>query len=263
MLHKNVQMVDIDVDHWRNLQDLFLESAKEKRRVIVIHEDGEIQKFVHSDRIPIERPIERVVSSQDAAKAVYGANRMETDFVMVLERRAVEQYMTEIQNSWSPDEDIDEYVNRMYSLLPKYADGIATYPGPAEMNLGIQWRIGATYEELRSLIGTYTKPDTTAILGLLEGEELWATLVLAFDSDRRIELITSAQVPVGTRFDSLDQAAATLAGKTPGNCSLGLFARLEPFRSWLRSEDKAAAWARLTKSGDAVLNPTPQQLKDA
>ncbi len=46
MLHENPQMLDIDVDHWRNLQDLFLESAKEKRRIIVIHEAGEVLKLV-------------------------------------------------------------------------------------------------------------------------------------------------------------------------------------------------------------------------
>ena len=40
MLHENPLMLDIDVDHWRNLQALLLDSAKERRRIVVIHEDG-------------------------------------------------------------------------------------------------------------------------------------------------------------------------------------------------------------------------------
>jgi hypothetical protein len=45
MLHANPLMADIG--HWRNLQSLLLESAKEKRRTVVIHENGEILKFAH------------------------------------------------------------------------------------------------------------------------------------------------------------------------------------------------------------------------
>ena len=34
MLGKDVLMEDIDIDQWRNAQDLLLESAKEKKRKI-------------------------------------------------------------------------------------------------------------------------------------------------------------------------------------------------------------------------------------
>ncbi len=39
MLGKDVLMEDIDIDQWRNAQDL-LESAKEKKRIIVLHDNG-------------------------------------------------------------------------------------------------------------------------------------------------------------------------------------------------------------------------------
>jgi len=263
MLHKNVQMVDIDVDHWRNLQELFIESSKEKRRIIVIHENGEIQKFIHSERIAIERPIDEVRSPQVDAKIVYEANRDKADFVMILERRMVVQYMTEVQDSWSPYEDVDEYVYRMYSRLSNFDTGIVTYPGTAQENLGLQWRIGATYEELRNVLDIIIRPKTTAILGLFEDGKLWTTLVLGFDEAKKIDLITSVPIKEGTNLGSLREAAKSfvdLVQSTHPECSVGLFAQLAAFRGWIRSEDKKAELSMLVKQGDFVFNPIPQQL---
>lgn len=263
MLHKNVQMVDIDVDHWRNLQELFIESSKEKRRIIVIHEDGEIQKFIHSDRIAIEQPIGRVTSPQEDAEKVYQANGDKVDFVMILERKAVERYMAEVQNAWSPTQDIDEYVYAMYSKLSGFENGIVTYPGEANENLGLQWRIGATYEEFRDLVSVIVRPKTTAILGLFEEGKLWATLVLGFDEDKKIDLITSVPIKEGTDVGSLREAAESfidLVQNAHPECSVGLFAQLASFRRWIQSENKKAELSMLIEQGDFLFNPIPQQL---
>ena len=263
MLHKNVQIVDIDVDHWRNLQDLFIESSKEKRRIIVIHEDGAIQKFIHSDRIAIEQPIARVTSPQEDAEKVYRANISKVDFVMILERRAVERYMTEVQNTWSPTQDIDEYVYAMYSKLSDYENGIVTYPGEADENLGLQWRIGATYEEFRDIVSVIVRPNTTAILGLFEEGKLWASLVLGFDEDKKIELITSVPVKTGANVGNLREAAESfvnLVQSTYPECSVGLFAQLAPFRGWVRSDDKKSQLTKFVEQGDFLFNPIPQQV---
>ena len=131
MLHKNPLMVDIDVEHWRNLQELVLESGKEKRRIILIHENGELQKFVHSDREEILKSIEKITDPQKDAERVFNDNRGKTDFVMVLERRAVEQFFAEVQDSWRADEDLDEYVYRMVVKLdeiPKESSPILAPP---------------------------------------------------------------------------------------------------------------------------------------
>jgi hypothetical protein len=263
MLHKNVQMVDIDVDHWRNLQELFIESSKEKRRIIVIHENGEIHKFIHSDRIAIEQPIDRVTSPQEDAEKVYQANNEKADFVMILERRAVERYMAEVQNAWLPTQDIDEYVYAMYSKLSDFENGIVTYPGAAKENLGLQWRIGATYEEFHNVVKAIVRPKTTAILGLFEEGKLWASLVLGFDEEMKIELITSVPVKTGADVGSLRDAAGSfveLVQTTHPECSVGLFAQLASFRSWIRSEDKKAELTKLVEQGDFLFNPNLQQL---
>ena len=81
MLHENPLMSDINVDHWRNLQDLLLDSAKEKKRIIVIHDDGEIQKFVHSDRAEIDRSVvNRITRPQEDARRIFEANAGQSGF---------------------------------------------------------------------------------------------------------------------------------------------------------------------------------------
>src|SRR5271157_2322801 len=119
-------MADIDVTHWRNLQVLLLESAKQKRRIIMIHENGKLLKFVHSHREEIVRNVDRVDQPHAAAETVYRANAGKVDFVAVFERRAFDQYFGRVQDTWSADEDLDEYVHRMYAMIDEYPDGLVT-----------------------------------------------------------------------------------------------------------------------------------------
>jgi hypothetical protein len=146
MLHENPLMVDANVDHWRNLQALILQSAKGKRRIIVIHEDGEILKFVHSKKAQIVKPVDRIDDPNTAAKAIYDANPGACDFVAVFERRGFDRYVGAFQDTWRADEDLDVYVQRTYAMMDQYPAAIVTYPGPARDTLGLQWRLGATYE---------------------------------------------------------------------------------------------------------------------
>ena len=122
MLHENPWMADIDVDHWRNMQTLLLDSAKERRRIVVIHEAGEIQKFVHSERQPIERPVARITDPRADAEAIYRANEAAVDFVAVFERRAFDDWTARFQDSWRSDEDLDAFVYRQYALMDEYPE---------------------------------------------------------------------------------------------------------------------------------------------
>ena len=55
MLHGDVLMADIDVDQWRNAQNLVLRSAKEAKRLIVMLEKGEVVKCVHRFRTVLRK----------------------------------------------------------------------------------------------------------------------------------------------------------------------------------------------------------------
>jgi hypothetical protein len=263
MLQAYVQMIDIDVDHWRNLQALLLESAKEKRRIILIHENGELLKFVHSQRADIVRNVDRVDNPQKVAEKVYRANDGKTDFVVVLERQAVDRFFGQVQDTWKADEDLDEYVHRMYATLDEYSEGIVTYPGPARTMLGLQWRVGASYEDIKAAVERFVKPNTTVVFGVFADNALWASLILGFDADRRVSLITTADPSeLTTRGESETIAKELVAwvNRKFSPCTLALFMDLDGAKALLSSKDKLATLRDLARKGNLVANPLPEPL---
>lgn len=263
MLHENPLMADIDVDHWRNLQALLLDSAKGKRRIIVIHEGGEIQKFAHSAKAAILRPIERVTNAKADAEAIYQANSATTDFVQVIERKASDAYFRAVQQAWTPADDIDAYVHRAYQLMDDYADGIVTYPGPASDRLGLQWRLGASYAQVEAAVAAFARPQTSAVFGVFDGNTLWASLVLHFAGDRRIDVVTTldrTEITVSGKRDEVAAAACNWVSARYGAVSLGLFTDLAGARRFLDASDKSAALANLSRSNALIAKPLPAPL---
>jgi hypothetical protein len=263
MLHENVHMLDIDVDHWRNLQSLVLESAKAKRRIIVIHEAGQIHKFIHSRKAPIVRSVERITDPHADAERIYRDNADSVDFVAVFERRAFDAYFGEFQGTWRADEDLDVYVRRSYSLMDKYPDGIVTYPGLARETLGLQWRIGASYDAVESAVKAFVPPSSSVILGIFEGDALWATLVLHFDADGRADVVSTLDVSLlsgaGSRIENAREAVAWVDA-TYGQVSVALFTDREGAMSFVAARDKQAVVAELAARGALLLERAPQAL---
>ena len=71
MLHGNVLMADLDVDRWRNAQDLVLKSAKEAKRLVVMLEDGEVVKCRHTTGRAVNQAPTRVEDLNVAARSLY------------------------------------------------------------------------------------------------------------------------------------------------------------------------------------------------
>jgi hypothetical protein len=264
MLHAYVSMADLDVDHWRNLQALLLESAKEKRRIILIHENGELLKFVHSARAEIVRNVDRVDHPLQVAEKVYRANADKADFVVVFDRQAVDRYFAQVQDTWKAEEDLDEFVHRMYATMDEYREGIVTYPGSARTNLGLQWRLGASYEDVKAAVERFVPPNTTVVFGIFADNALWASLLLGFDENRRVNVITTADPSTLTTTGSDREATAkelvAWASSRYAPCSLGLFMDLDGARTLLSNQDKATTLRTLVGEGRALVNPLPETL---
>jgi hypothetical protein len=264
MLHENPSMLDIDVNHWRNLQALLLESAKEKRRIVLIHESGEVLKLVHSRRAEIVGTVREVDDPHAVAERLYRDNADKVDFVAVFERRAFAEWAGRFQDSWSADEDLDEFVYRQYALMDEYPDGIVTYPGPARTMLGLQWRVGASYEAVKSAVRSFVTPESTVVLGAYERDALWAVLVLHFDADHRADVVTTldpSRVSLGGGRAADARAAVEWAEATYGPCSVALFADLADARAVLAREDKAAAFAELMARDGLLIERAPAALR--
>jgi hypothetical protein len=263
MLHEDPLMLDIDVDHWRNLQSLILDSAKGRRRIVVIHEGGEILKFVHSERASIIRTVDGVGDPHAVAERVYRDNADKVDFVAVFERRAFDEYFGRFQGTWRADEDLDEFVHRTYRLMDEYRDGIVTYPGPARNVLGLQWRLGASYDQVTQAVERYVPPHSTVVFGVFDGDALWATLVLGFDADLRADVVTTVDTSVLTverGREAIAEEIVAWVDERYAPCSLGLFTSLDGTRTLLDAEDKVAALLELRANGDLIAEPVPSAL---
>jgi hypothetical protein len=263
MLHENPLMEDIDVDHWRNLQSLILESAKGKRRIIVIHEDGKIMKFVHSGREEIVKNVDKVDDPHDVAARVYADNAGKAEFVAVFERHAFDTYFGRFQDTWRADEDLDEFVHRTYAMMDDFPDGIVTHPGPARATLGLQWRVGASHAAVKSIVGAFAPTNSTVVLGVFDGDDLWATLVLGFGDDRRINAVTTvdpAMLTPGLGREAVVDEVTEWAKRRFGNCSLALFTDRAGVEKILAARDKGLALRQLAADGVLLRGPVPAAL---
>ncbi len=263
MLHQDPLMNDIDVNHWRNLQNLLLESAKKKRRIIIIHENGAIQKFVHSERADIVRNVDRVDRPREVAEKVYRANPGKADFVAVFERRAFDAYFGKFQGTWKADEDLDAFVHRMYASLDDYPDGIVTYPERASRTLGLQWRLGADHDQLEAA-SRLLPANSTAVFGVFEGDSLWATLVLGFDGGWKARVVTTvdpAELASAVGRSGTAKSVVDWVGRKYPPCSLGLFMGLDSARAFLASRDKQKTLREIRAKGDLIADPVPASLQ--
>lgn len=260
MLHADPLMLDIDVNHWRNLQSILLDSAKGRRRIVVIHEDGEVLKLAHSQRLPVVGTVERVEDPHAVAEMLYRDNAAIADFVAVFERNAFNQYFGRSQATWSPDEDLDEFVHRMYEMIDDYPDGIVTYPGPARHVLGLQWRLGASHSQVTNAVKTLVPPASTVLLGIFEGDDLWATLVLGFDEQLRARVVTTVDmsaVTVQPGREAMAKEAVAWVNRCYPPCAIALFTSLAGARAFLAAQDKGASLRQLAAEGDLIADPVP------
>ncbi len=263
MLHENPLMADIDVNHWRNMQSLILDSSKTKRRIIVIHENGEILKFIHTHREEIIKSVSRIDDPQAAAEKIFKDNPGKADFVMVLERRVLERYFGEVQNSWKATEDLDVYVNRMFKKLDDYPQAVVTYPVKASSTLGLQWRVGSSHDEIQEAAAELVPADSTFVLGVFDKDELWATLVLGFDKDKRCDNVTTVD-PTELKslkgFKDVSKEVVDWVSKTYTPVSIGLFMDLETAKKMFATSDKKSVLKSAVLSGKCFVSPAPQNV---
>jgi hypothetical protein len=258
MLHQDVRMTDIDVDQWRHAQELLLRSAKACRRLVVIHEHGRVVKFRHSDGDDVRGRVAVVDGPRRVARELYEANRDAVDFVVVMERHAVDDYFARVQDAWSIDDDIDTYVQRTYAALDGYADGIVTHPSPARETLGLQWRLGASHDRVRSAVRAFVAPESTVVVGVESRGTLWSSLVLDFDADHEITLVTTADPSTmdirGTAGELAERLAADqeAGGRTVSLCMVLDHAAAVDFVA-TPADDKADMLRRLLSDGRASL----------
>ena len=262
MLQDHPIMTDIDIDQWRNLHEMFLESAKEKRRIIIIREGKEILKFVHSQGDEIVKSLNKVTDPREDARRVYEENKEKVDFVLLVDRKGVERYFGEVQDSWNADEDLDDYVYRMYSKLADFEDEIVTYPGSAGKTLGLQWKLGLDYSQVKEFVEKFIPRNSVAVMGIFDKTNIWASLILGFDERGKIKLITTVEKSAFAEDWRKDyRQIINWAEQKFWKCSLGLFVDKDSMEMTIKSGEKLKTIRGLSKQGKVIVYPIPEMLK--
>jgi len=110
----------------------------------------------------------------------------------------------------------------------------------------------------------FIKPDTAAVFGIFSGDTLWASLVLGFDADKQITLITTADSTElkgngGWKAAGIELVEWVARKHKP--CSLGLFTDLDKAKAYLASKDKLAVLRHIAKKGKLLADPLPKPLE--
>lgn len=266
MLHKNILMQDIDVAQWRNAQALLLDSAKERPRIVVLHDAGMVRKVAHSGGLAVVSAPSRVDEPHADAEMLYEANKSSVDFVAVFERSAFDAYFAAVQDSWDIDEELDGFVNRTFSLLDSFPEGMVTYPRKASETLGLQWRLGVSREELIEAARTFVPAGSTIVLGVFADGGLWASLVVTLDEDASVTSVTTvdpSEVNLWGDISTVSSAAVDWVSTKHGVCSLGMFMEKSVAEEFLISHEKAAVLRRAAGNGGLVISPVPPTLASA
>ncbi len=262
MLDANPLMIDIDIDHWRNLHKSLLRPIRGRRRIVVIHDNGKVQNISHSDGKEVHKTIATVVEPGRDARVLYEANKADVDLVMLLERRTVERYYHEVFEGWHPEEDLDAFIHRMYSSLDTHMPGIVTFPGPPSRQLGLQWSLPWDYQKVVNAVERFVPAACTVIIAVFDDvTNLWTSLVLGFDDRKKITLISSLDKTLVKK--DWKQEHTSLTKWVDGRfwkCELGIFVSKGVAKRILLSADPAIDLLSCAVSNDVLIDPCPNAL---
>lgn len=242
MLHANAQMLDIDVDQWRAAQDLILHSGKAAPRLVIIHDHGRVQKARFSDGEPLADAPTSITDPRRTAAELFAEFNERVEFVMVMERDAVDDYFVRVQGAWTIDADLDDFVTTMFAALDDDPEGIVVHPGPASGQLGLQWRLGWGHEEIVAKVASAISPDSWVVLGSHDVDRLVASLLIHFDEDLEVDLFTTAAPErvdlIGGREEVLERLI-DLVGQQGGRVGFALSVDHQLAPELLAATDKA------------------------
>ncbi|TLM83503.1 hypothetical protein [Pseudarthrobacter sp. NamE5] len=118
-------------------------------------------------------------------------------------------------------------------------------------------------EEAAEAVRAFVPQSTSAVVGVVEGQMLWASLVVTVDG----QCLPVSVTTVGGATAQLTADLATVAAEAVrwvrtqyGPCSLGLFLDKSHAEAFISAPDKAAALRAASAAGGLVLSPVPPAL---
>lgn len=155
-------------------------------------------------------------------------------------------------------------------MADSIVDALALDPGTELRNVDqAQW---AHLEELlkdtapmdlAAAVRTFVSAGSSAVVGIFDGNRLWASLVVSVDNSGAPASVSTIDGTVARSGGEMAKAAGEAVRWVQahqGPCSLGLFVDKGHAEALLGASDKAAALRTASAAGGLVLSPVPPAL---
>lgn len=121
-------------------------------------------------------------------------------------------------------------------------------------------------DDVTRAVRAFVPPNSSAVVGVFDGDVLWASVVVAVDQAAEITDVTTVDGAAVSLHGDMDTVAGDVVGWIHANrgfCSLGLFLDKPHAEELLNASDKAAAIRTASAAGGLVLSPVPPPLATA
>jgi hypothetical protein len=254
MLSRQCRFEDLDTDQWNRLSALALAQAG-LRSLYVVHRAGRVLRCVDSRGAEEALPFDSVEDAQSQAEALLAQRRPAgVDAVWVLDLDAYRAALAAQQKGADVSAPVTAQLAREWEQ--RFAAGAcAVAPRSEFLYFGLPWA------RLERFAARMLPPTCTFVLGVFDGEALWATCFAQFQEGSVVCVSTSAALDPEDVKDvvGLDQHPFLLAAvanryKRP---AFGWFCSRADFEAWMLAPgvaDKEEIFQKAMMAGRAVFD---------
>lgn len=230
MLHQRCVIEDLDVTQWKRLTDLALHS-RHLRRFYVLHEGGKVLKAHDSQLGDQAAPVASVEDAQALAERLYAEKKAEgIEQVWVLDPASFHAEIGKVQAGLDPKQGLDAHLAKEHEARITAA-GCGVAPKTDFLLYGLPWaRLSRFAEKM-------LPPSCTFVLGVFDGDQLWATLFAQFQDKQIVGLSTSAALDADDVKDIIGRDQHPFLLATVANryrrAAYGWFCQREDFEAYM------------------------------
>ena len=186
MLSQKVKIADLNLDQWRRLTQLVYHPEK-SRKVLLLHEGGKPLKCWDTVSGELPLPALSVNDPQACADALH-AQYPQAYEVWVLEPEPFARKMSEIQAqaSFATEQDV-------YALF-EFEERLKTPGFAVAPRRDFFWH-GAPIQRLQRFVEKMLPDSCVFVLGVFDGDQLWASLLVEFENKKIVSISTSDALP--------------------------------------------------------------------
>jgi hypothetical protein len=186
MLAPQCSVEDLDPTQWQRLSALAF-AERHWRRLYLIHEGGQVQRFYDSVKGDLELPLAGVDDAQALAVDLLAKHQAEgVQEVRVLDPEAFRRALGVVQAQAKSGDELDHYRAALHEAQAG-APGFGLAPAQADW----VWQ-GLPMGRLERFVKRMLPESCTFVLGVFDGDALWASLFVQFQDKKIVALSTSA-----------------------------------------------------------------------